>query len=80
MYQFMQHLINVRKQITNELNVKDLKWNIASDGLVGLNYNDIHAVFNTTQSAVELTIENSLISNLYQDQQLMPKGFILYKD
>ncbi len=80
MYQFMQRLIEVRKQITNELNVKDLKWNIASDGLVGLNYNDIHAVFNTTQSAVELTIENSLISNLYQDQQLMPKGFILYKD
>ena len=80
MYQFMQHLINVRKQITNELNVKDLKWNIASDGLIGLNYNDIHAVFNTTQSAVELTIENPLISNLYQNQQLMPKGFILYKD
>lgn len=80
MYQFMQHLIDIRKQITNELNVKDLKWDIASDGLIGLNYNDIHAVFNTTQSAVELTIENPLISNLYQDQQLMPKGFILYKD
>lgn len=80
MYQFMQRLIDVRKQITNELNVKDLKWNIASDGLIRLSYNNIHAVFNTTQSVVELTIENPLISNLYQDQQLMPKGFILYKD
>ena len=80
MYQFVQRLIDVRKQITNELNVKDLKWNIASDGLIRLSYNNIHAVFNTTQSVVELTIENPLISNLYQDQQLMPKGFILYKD
>lgn len=80
MYQFMQHLIEVRKQITNELNVKDLKWNIASDGLIKLSYNNIHAVFNTTQSPIKLTIENSMISNLYQDQQLMPKGFILYKD
>ena len=80
MYQFMQHLIEVRKQITNELNVKDLKWNIASDGLIKLSYNNIHAVFNTTQSPIKLTIENPMISNLYQDQQLMPKGFILYKD
>lgn len=80
MYQFMQHLIEVRKQITNELNVKDLKWNIASDGLIKLSYNNIHAVFNTTQSPIKLTIENPMILNLYQDQQLMPKGFILYKD
>lgn len=80
MYQFMQHLIEIRKQITNELNVKDLKWNIESDRLIRLSYNNIHAVFNTTQSAVELTIEDPLISNLYQDRQLMPKGFILYKD
>lgn len=80
MYQFMQHLIEVRKQITNELNVKDLKWNIESDRLIRLSYNNIHAVFNTTQSAVELTIEDPLISNLYQDRQLMPKGFLLYKD
>lgn len=80
MYQFMQHLIDVRKQITNELNVKDLKWDVANDGLIKLSYNNIHAVFNTTQSATDLSVENALISNLYQDQQLMPKGFILYKD
>lgn len=80
MYQFMQRLIKVRKQITNKLSVKDLKWSITSNSLIKLSYNNIQAVFNTTQSAVQLVVENLLISNLYQNQQLMSKGFLIYKN
>lgn len=79
MYQFMQKLISVRKEITDQLNVKDLNWNISED-LIQINYQDIHAVFNTSESMKKFDVKAPMISNCYQENQLLPKGFVIYKD
>ena len=82
-YQFMQKLIEVRKQIADKLNVKDLKWEIVDDnkGQIELSFDSIHAIFNTGKKEFKLNLDknNVLIQSKFDGQTLANKGFVLYQ-
>lgn len=79
-YNFMQSLIQVRKQIASMIDVNQLKWqtNLPDDGF-GLSFGKLHAIFNTGNEAMHLRglPGEVLIANRIDDEWLQPKGFVI---
>ncbi|MDR0299380.1 MAG: glycoside hydrolase family 13 protein [Streptococcaceae bacterium] len=80
LYDFFKKLIHFRLENAETLSQSDFTWEVDEEaGVVKLARANIRAVFNSGEGPIIYSQDNILISNLANDKEILPKGFIIYK-
>ncbi|WP_460022347.1 glycoside hydrolase family 13 protein [Lactovum odontotermitis] len=79
LFQFFQALIHLRLENSDVIATSNLVWEL-DDNFIKLSRGNITGIFNVANTKLDITTENVLLSNLASDSEILPKGFVIFKN